>query len=349
MRGPQGASVERIENIEHLEELLSEPTEAAVEALARLEGDLILLGVAGKMGPTLAHMARRASDRAGVRRRILGVARFSDAHIEAWLQNRGVETIRCDLLDADQLDRLPDVPNVIFMTGMKFGSTGQEARTCAMNCWLPAMVCRKYRRSRIVAFSTGNVYGLVPVRGGGSVESDPLNPVGEYAMSCLGRERLVEHFSRTYQTPVSLLRLNYATEMRYGVLVDLAQRVYEGQPVDLAMGHLNAIWQADANAMALATFGRVSVPPFVLNIAGPELLSLRRVAEQFGLLLGRSLTFRGVESADALLNNGQLGHRLFGYPRISARQMIHWIADWIGRGGQTLGKPTHFEVRDGTY
>jgi nucleoside-diphosphate-sugar epimerase len=341
--------VDRIENVERLEDLLSEPTEAAVEALARLDGDLILLGVAGKMGPTLARMARRASDRAGVRRRILGVARFSDPGLEGKLHAWGVETIRCDLLDPEQLNALPEVPNVVCMVGMKFGSTGQEARTWAMNAWLPGMICRKFRRSRLVAFSTGNVYGLTPVAYGGSLESDPLLPEGEYALSCLGRERIYEHFSRTESIPLVLLRLNYAVEMRYGVLVDLAQRVRAGEPIDLSMGHLNAVWQADANAVALASFGLTATPPFVLNIAGPELLSVRRVVTEFGRLFGVPVTLCGTESVDALLNNGQRGHDLFGLPRVGAARLIRWTADWLKRDGATLGKPTHFEVRDGKF
>jgi nucleoside-diphosphate-sugar epimerase len=349
MTAPSRTAVDRIENTEHLEDLLSEPTEAAVAALARLEGDLIVLGVAGKMGPTLARMAHRASEQAGVRRRIIGVARFTDARQESTLQAHGIETIRCDLLDAAQLARLPEVPNVVYMTGMKFGATGQEAQTWAMNCWLPAMVCEKYRQARIVTFSTGNVYGLAPVRLGGSLESDPLNPLGDYAMSCVGRERMFEYFSRTCRIPMAILRLNYATEMRYGVLVDLAQRVQTGGRIDLAMGHLNAIWQADANALALTSFSRVATPPLVLNLAGPELLSVRRIAEQFGQLFGKPPIFQGTEGTDAFLSNGQLGHRLFGYPRVSAGQMIAWIADWVSRGGETLGKPTHFEVRDGKF
>jgi nucleoside-diphosphate-sugar epimerase len=343
------AAAHRIEDVEHLEDLLSEPTEAAVEALARVPGDLVVLGVGGKMGPTLARMARRASDRAGVRRRVVGVARFSDPRLAARLESWGVEAVRCDLLDADQVARLPDVPNVVFMAGMKFGATGQESLTWAMNCWLPAMVCRKYRGSRIVAFSTGNAYGLSPVALGGSLETDPLAPAGEYAMSCVGRERLIEHFSSTDGTPVALLRLNYATEMRYGVLVDIARRVAEDRPVELTMGHLNALWQGDANALALAALAHVASPPLVLNLAGPELLSVRRVAEQFGRLLGRPVKLQGTESADALLSNGQQAHRRFGYPRVSAGQMIAWIADWIGRGGATLDRPTHFEVRDGRF
>jgi nucleoside-diphosphate-sugar epimerase len=341
--------VDRIENTEHLESLLSEPTALAIDTLARLDGDVMLLGVAGKMGPTLARMARQASDWAGVRRRIIGVARFSDARLEGRLQSQGIETIRCDLLDPTQLARLPDAANVIAMAGMKFGSTGQVARTWAMNCLVPAMICQKFRRARIVAFSTGNVYGLTTVAQGGSVETDALHAVGDYSMSCVGRERIYEYYSRTHEIPMVLLRLNYATELRYGVLVDVAQRVWTGQPVDVTMGHFNALWQADANAAALAALGHVSIPPLVVNLAGPELLSVRRVAEQFGTLFRRSATLHGTESADAFLSNAQRGHRLFGLPRVSAEQMILWIADWTARGGETFGKPTHFEVRDGKF
>jgi nucleoside-diphosphate-sugar epimerase len=341
--------MERINNVEHLEDLLSEPTQATVEALGALEGDLIVLGVAGKMGPSLARMALRASEQAGLPRRVIGVARFSETAIAARLRAYGIETIRCDLLDPAQLDALPEVPNVVFMTGMKFGAAGQEGRTWAMNCWLPGMVCRKYRRARIVAFSTGNVYGLTPVALGGSVESDPLHPVGEYAQSCLGRERLFDYFSRMNDIPMSLLRLNYATEMRYGVLVDIAQHVLQGRPVDVTMSHVNALWQADANAMALASFAHVRTPPMVLNLAGPELLSVRRLAEEFAQRFRRPLVVKGVESSDAFLSNAQLAFRMFGSPRVSAGQLMAWIADWLERGGETLGKPTHFEVRHGQY
>jgi len=338
-----------IQNVEQLEDLLSEPTDRAVEILAGLDGDIVLLGVGGKMGPSLARMTKRSADAAGVRRRVYGVSRFSSGDLEQQLRAWGIDTIRCDLLDPKQLERLPDASNVVFMTGMKFGSTGQEALTWAMNAHLPSLVCRKYAGSRIVAFSTGNVYGLSPVVQGGSAESDPLRPVGEYAMSCVGRERMFEHFSRTLGMPMALLRLNYATELRYGVLVDLAHRVLADETIDLAMGNLNALWQADANAMALAAFAHLASPPMVVNLAGPELLSVRRLAEQFGALLGRPVTFRGSEAPGAILSNGQLGHRLFGYPRVGVQQMVEWIADWVQRGGASLGKPTHFEVRDGNY
>ena len=339
---------QNVATVEQLEDLLSEPTPGVLRTLGRLEGDLLILGVNGKMGPTLARMARRASDAAGVRRRIIGVSRLG-GDAEARLRAHGVEPIRCDLLDPAQLAGLPDAPNVIYLVGMKFGTTGQEARTWAVNSFLPGLVSQRYRRSRIVAFSTGNVYGLTPVVRGGSLESDALDPLGDYAMSAVGRERIFEHFSRTLGIPMALLRLNYAVELRYGVLVDIARCVWSGTPIDLSMGNFNAIWQADANAMALQAFDQLVSPPRVLNIAGPELLSVRRLADQFGELFGKSVTFRGTEAPDALLSNGQLGHRLFGYPRVSVQQMVEWIADWVRRGGASLDKPTHFEVRDGNF
>jgi hypothetical protein len=338
-----------IRDSEHLEDLLSEPSAGAIDTLARLPGDLVLLGVGGKMGPTLARMARRASDAAGVRRRVVGVARFSSLGLEDRLRACGVETARCDLLDPAQLDRLPQAANVLVLLGMKFGSTGQEALSWAHNTHLPAVVCARYRGARLVAFSTGNVYGLAPVHLGGSVETDPLRPVGEYAMSCLGRERMYEHFSRTWGMPMALLRLNYACEMRYGVLADVARKVYAGEPIDLTMGHVNAIWQGDANALALCAFGETASPPAVLNLAGPELLSVRRVAEEFGRLLGKPVTFRGAEAADAFLSNGQRAHARYGYPRVPVGRVIAWLADWVRRGGASLDRPTHFEVRDGKF
>lgn len=338
-----------ITDVAQLDDRLSEPTPGVIDVLGKLEGDILFLGVGGKMGPTLARMARRASDAAGVRRRVLGASRFSEPGLETSLQAHGIETLPCDLLDPAQLERLPDAANVVFMTGMKFGSTGQEALTWAMNAYLPGLVCQRFRTSRIVAFSTGNVYGLTPVALGGSLETDPLRPLGDYSMSCVGRERIFEHFSRTLGIPLVLLRLNYATELRYGVLVDLARRVHAGEVIDVTMGHLNALWQGDANAMSLEAFALAQTPPRVLNLAGPELLSVRRLAEQFGALLGRPVTFRGAEAADAYLSNGQLGHQLFGYPRVSVGQMVEWIADWVRRGGASLGKPTHFEVRDGNF
>jgi nucleoside-diphosphate-sugar epimerase len=343
------STIERVRDTEHLEDLLSEPTDGVVDTVRRLDGDVIVLGVGGKMGPSLAHMLRRAADEAGVRKRVIGVSRFSSPDLPKQLQGWGVETISCDLLDPAQLEKLPRVPNVVFMAGMKFGTTGQSARTWAMNVVLPADVARKFRGSKIVAFSTGNVYPMVPLASGGAVETDEPQPVGEYAQSCLGRERVFEHFSRADGTPVALIRLNYATEMRYGVLVDMARRVLAGETIDVTMGNLNCLWQADANAMSIRAFDHVSSPPAVLNVTGPEVVSVRRACEQLAALMGTAAKFTGVESPTAYLNNAQLSHRLFGYPRVPLGQVILWTADWVKRGGQSLGKPTHFEARDGKF
>lgn len=340
---------EQIRDVEQLENLLSEPSQGVIETLGRLDGDIIILGVGGKVGPTLAKMAKRASEAAGVKRRVIGVDIFPSGDQQQRLEAAGIETIKADLLDRQQMDDLPDAANVIFMVGMKFGSTGNESLTWAMNSFLPGTVAQKFRNSRIIAFSTGNVYGLTPVVLGGSVETDAPNPVGEYAISALGRERIFEHFSRTMKIPTAIIRLNYAVEMRYGVLVDIAQQVWAGQPVDVTMGNANVIWQGDAIAMTLRSFDYVSSPPFVVNVAGPEMLSIRRVAEQFGELMGKKAIITGCESPDALLSNGQIGHRLFGYPQVGVQQMMRWIADWVMRGGESLGKPTHFESRDGRF
>ncbi|QDV35369.1 NAD-dependent epimerase/dehydratase family protein [Tautonia plasticadhaerens] len=342
-------SFDSVRDEDHLDSLLSEPTPGVVEAMGRLEGDLVVLGVSGKMGPTLAWMARRASELAGVDRTVYGVARFSDPSREGWLRDRGIEPIRCDLLDPDQIDRLPDAPNVVHMPAFKFGASGDQATAWAVNCFLPGLVCRKYRRSRIVAFSTGNVYPLVPVSGGGSVETDPLRPVGDYGMSCVGRERIMEHFSRTLGIPIAVIRLNYAVEMRYGVLIDIGRKVLAGEPIDVSMGHLNAIWQADANAITLHAFDHASSPPFALNVTGPEVLRVRDVAERFGELLGRPPSITGTEAPDALLSDASLAGRLMGPPRIDADHLIALVADWLRRGGTLLDKPTRFEVRDGQF
>jgi nucleoside-diphosphate-sugar epimerase len=333
----------------HLEELLSEPTDGVVRAMQALDGDIIVLGVAGKMGPTLARMTKRASDAAGVKRRVIGASRFSSPELERRLADWGVETIRCDLLDRDALAALPDAANVVYMAGMKFGSTGQEWRTWAMNVYLPGLVAERYRSSRIAVFSTGNVYGLCSLSRGGSREGDELNPAGEYAMSCLGRERIFEHFSRANGTKMTILRLNYATEMRYGVLVDIAQKVYSGRAVSLSMGYLNTIWQRDASAMSLESLVHAATPPNVLNITGAETLSVRKLAEEFGARFGKTAAFEGGESGDALLNNSNKAFALFGKPPVGIGQMLDWIADWVAKGGATLAKPTHFEERAGRF
>ena len=338
-----------IRDVTQLEEMLSEPGPGVVRALGDLAGDILVLGVGGKMGPTLARMAKRASDQAGVRRRVIGAARFSSASLERQLHSWGIETTRCDLLDAKSLSALPDAENIVFMAGMKFGSTGQEWTTWAINTFLPGAVASRYPSSRIAVFSTGNVYGLSPVAEGGSREEDALNPSGEYAMSCVGRERIFEYFSRNKGTKMSILRLNYASELRYGVLLDIAQRVKSGQAVSLSMGHLNTIWQAEASAMSLQSLAIASSPPDVINITGPELLSVKSIAKQFGEVLGKPVRFEGSESNDALLSNARKSHELFGMPQICAKQMIEWIGDWVKRDGSTFAKPTHFEERTGNF
>jgi nucleoside-diphosphate-sugar epimerase len=337
------------QTVDDLHQALSRPSAEACEALGRLSGDLIVLGGGGKMGPTLAQMALRGSLAAGRERRVIAVSRFGDVRLRSRLESSGVETISADLLDPAAVAELPDAELVVFMAGRKFGASDHPALTWAMNCLVPALVCQRYRHSRIVAFSSGNIYPLVPITSGGSRETDPVGPIGEYAMSVLGRERVFEHCSASQQTPVAILRLNYATELRYGVLVDIARQVSAGEAIDLAMSHVNVIWQGDANAMALAALAQTHVPARVINLAGAEILRVRDVALRFGKLLNRPVEFRGEESAMALLNNGQAGRELLGQPRMPIDQLIEWTAQWIARGGEHLGKPTHFQVRDGKF
>lgn len=334
---------------QQLEDALSEASDADARAMAEMEGDLLILGVAGKMGPSLAKRARRACERARIQKRIIGVARFSDGSAAQALQSAGIETIGADLLEPGALAKLPDAHNVLYMAARKFGSTGNEHLTWAMNTLLPALVADRYATSRIVAFSTGNVYPLVRVSQGGAGEETPVGPVGEYAQSALGRERIFEFFSNRNQTAVMLLRLNYAIDLRYGVLLDIGQRVFERRPVDVTMGHVNVIWQGDANSIALRSFALCQSPPAVLNVTGPEIVPVRWIARRFGERFGVEPVLTGTEAETALLNNAARCHRLFGYPSVTVEQMIEWVADWIGMGGATLAKPTHFETRDGRF
>ena len=338
-----------IQSETELEELLSRPGAADQAALRAIEGDLLILGAGGKMGPSLALRARRAADRAGVSRNIVAVSRFSDRAAENLLRDSGVQTIRADLLDFDNLAALPDAPNVIFMAGRKFGSAGAPHLTWATNAALPARVAERYRNSKIVAFSSGNVYPFVPHAGGGATEETAPAPVGEYAQSVLARERLFEFFSERHGTPVCLLRLNYAIDLRYGVLLDIGSNVFEGRPVNLSMSHVNAIWQGDANSVCLRSFSLCQSPPAILNLTGPELLAVRQIALRFGELLGRPPVFEGRAADTALLNNAGRCHRLFGYPSVTADQLIEWTAHWIRSSGPTWNKPTHFDAREGRF
>jgi len=335
-----------IASVAELEELLSRPTEGDRAAMAALDGDMLILGVGGKMGPTLALRARRAAPPG---KRIIAAARFSEPGLREQLEQAGIDCFKADLLNPAQLAALPDVANVVAMFGRKFGSTEDPTLTWAMNVYAPGMVCERYKASRIVAFSSGNVYGYSHVARGGSVETDETFPVGEYAWTGLGRERIYDYHSRRNNTPTMLLRLNYAIDLRYGVLLDIGTRVFERKPVDLAMGAANVIWQGDANSVALRAFPYTTAPATVLNLTGPETLSVRRIADTVGHHLGIKPEFTGVESTDALLNNAQRCHRLFGYPTVTPDEMLEWTARWIAMGGATLNKPTHFEARDGKF
>ncbi len=332
-----------------LEEALSRPNDADIEFVGGLDGDLMILGAGGKMGPSLARRAQRAVAEAGVRKRVIAAARFSTPRVREELECAGVETIAADLLEPEALAGLPDCRNVIFMAARKFGTTGSEYLTWALNTYLPARVADRFRNSQIVAFSTGNVYPLVPVAHGGARESTATAPVGEYAQSALARERMFEYFSARHSTPVALLRLNYAVEMRYGVLADIGRKVYERRPVDVSMGAVNIIWQGDANSVCLRAFSLCKSPPAVLNLTGPETLSVRSIARRFGERFNVEPVLEGVESATALLSDASECHRIFGYPEVSVGRMIEWAAAWIAAGGTSWSKPTHFEVRDGKF
>jgi nucleoside-diphosphate-sugar epimerase len=339
-----------IGSVAELDEVMSRPTPALVDDLARLEGDILVLGVGGKMGPTLARMAKRAAPE----RRVIGVARFSDPAVRRSLEGHGVECIACDLLEREALQRLPNVGqgvrNLVFMAGHKFGAADNAALTWMMNVGVPMMVADTFRDMRIVSFSTACVYPFVPVDGPGANEQVPAGPpAGDYANSCVGRERMFEYGSRRYGTPGRIVRLSYAIDMRYGVLHDVASAVWSGAPIDLTMGHADVIWQGDANEQSLRLLAHCTTPATPINITGPAHTSVRWLATEFGRRLGREPVFTGTEAATAWLEDTTASQRLFGKPRVGIDTMIDWMADWIRRGQPSLGKPTHFSTRDGKY
>jgi hypothetical protein len=334
-----------IADVAALDELLCRPTHALIDDLKTVDGDIMVLGVAGKMGPTLAGLAKAAAPE----RRVIGVARFSDAGVKDRLHTRGVETISCDLLDEAAVNALPKAPNIIFMAGRKFGAEGDLAMTWAMNAHVPAIVAQAFRQSRIVAFSTGCVYPFVPVDSKGSDEGMAPNPPGEYAQSCVGRERMFEYFSKTFDTPGRLFRLNYAVDMRYGVLYDIASKVWQGKPIDVSLGHVNFIWQGDASSQALRCLAYCETPTSPINVSGHDILAVRDLAGQFGALFGREPVIIGTEEPTAWLTDTSRAVKLFGLPTVDTAQLIAWTADWVARAMPSLGKPTKYEVRDGRY
>lgn len=340
---------DKIHNEDQLEELLSRPKSELVEMFLRVEGDIMFLGISGKIGPSLAKMARRACEKTGIKKRILGVALQIDPEQLKCFGEMGIETIQGDLLDKYFIESLPAFRNIFFLAGMKFGSVDNLPLTWAVNSYLPALVAEHFRDSKIVAFSTGCVYPFVQVSSGGSVETDLPVATGEYAQSCLGRERMFEYGSNKYKTEVILIRLNYSVEMRYGVLIDIAIKVKSKQPVDLTMGYFNVIWQGDMNDFVLRSLEYAQSPSKTLNITGPEILSVRDVALEFGKLFGVIPRFINTEAETALLSNSAEAFKLFGRPNVPVSRIIEWTAGWLNDGGKLLGKPTHFEIRNGTY
>jgi nucleoside-diphosphate-sugar epimerase len=335
----------RFASVDELESFLALPSPALIAEMEAVEGDLVILGVAGKMGPTLARLAKNATPS----RRVIGVARFSDAAVRQRLDAWSVETIACDLLDREAIAALPDAPNLIFAAGHKFGASGNTPLTWAMNTWVPSVVAERYKAARIVAFSTGNVYPLTRIGSPAPTETSPLGPIGDYAQSCLGRERMFEYFSARHRTPGRIFRLNYAIDMRYGVLFDIASKVKKGEPVDVTMGHVNVIWQGDANEQVLRCLAHCTTPATPLNSTGLEALSVRALATGLGERLGVPAKIVGREAETALLSDASGAARLFGPPSVTIGTMLDWVADWVAHDGASLGKPTKFEVRDGTF
>ena len=342
--------IEKFKSVDELEEVLSAPGEELISQFAQLEGDIMFLGVSGKMGISMARMAKKALEASGnTKVKVIGVSRFSQPANQQLLESSGIKTIKGDLLDQNFVSQLPLAPNIYFLAGHKFGTEENESYTWAMNAYLPGLVANHFNDSRIVALSTGCVYPLVPVTSSGSRENGSVDPVGEYAQSCLGRERLFEFGSKAYGTHCILIRLNYAVEMRYGVLVDIASKIIEGKPIDLTMGHANVIWQREANDMILRSIGFTQSPAAKLNIAGPEIFSVREVAEKMGTLMDVESIFTGTEGTTALLSDGSAAYEMLGRPKIGLDKILGWTASWIKNNGMTLGKATHFEVRDGKY
>lgn len=334
---------------EKLNKMLTTPSQALVKELDALDGDILVLGAGGKMGPTLCVLAKNALRAAGVEKRVIAVSRFSDPLVVELLRENDVEMVSADLLKPGVLDTLPDAENIIYMAGKKFGTDGNEYATWAMNTWLPSRVAERYKHSRIVVFSSGNLYPKVCLSGGGATEKTRTEPVGEYCMSCQGRERMFEYAAKTFGTRVAVYRLNYAVDLRYGVLYDMAHNMLEGKPISVTTPSFNCIWQGDASEAALRLLAHASPEVFTLNVTGPETAGVQETAKKLGKLLGKEPTFTGEPADTAYLSNAGKMFSLFGYPTVPLETLIAWQAQWILDGGRALGKPTHFEERKGSY
>lgn len=334
---------------EKLNELLTTPSDKLISDMKKIKGDIMILGAGGKMGPTLAVLAKKAAEKAGVSKKVIAVSRGSDKIATELMERNGVEVIAADLLDKEKLYTLPEVENIIYMAGRKFGTDGNEWQTWAMNSTLPAFVADKFKKSNIVVFSSGNIYPIVSLSQGGCTEKDRVMPNGEYAMSCLARERAFEYAANTFGTKVFIYRLNFAVDLRYGVLFDVADKIMKGEEISLATPCFNFIWQGSANEIALRGLLYADSPACIMNVTGPETVSIKKAAIKLGKYLGKEPIFCGEEGNDAYLNDASLAMETFGYPSVSAETLIRWQAEWLLDGGRTLGKPTHFEERKGSY
>ena len=338
-----------MKSIKELDEYMCRPSSALVDDIKKIDGDIMVLGAGGKMGPTLCKLAANAIKEAGINKRIYAVSRFSNAAHAHDLTNNGIEVIRADLLDEDKMGRLPHIQNIIYMAGRKFGTAEDQSLTWVMNSYLPGRIADKFRHSKIVVFSTGNVYPFVSKDSGGCREDSKTGPVGTYANTCLGRENVFRYFSKRHGTPILMFRLNYAIDLRYGVLLEIAKTVYAGKPLDITTGYFNIIWQGYANEVAIRSLLYCDSPPKILNVTGVETVSARETALKFGKIFGKNVKFSGVEQETALLSNASHCEHLFGKPSVGLDEMIEMTAKWVMNSGETLDKPTHFQEREGKF
>lgn len=334
---------------EKLNQLLTTPSQALIEDVKKIKGDIMVLGAGGKMGPTLCVLAKNAIKAAGIDKEVIAVSRFTDEFATKLLHDEGVKTISCDLLDIDKLNALPEAENVIYMAGRKFGTDGNEWQTWSMNATLPAFVANKFKKSNICVFSSGNIYPIVPLSSGGCTERDKVGPVGEYAQSCLARERAFEYAANKFGTKIFVYRLNFAVDLRYGVLFDVANKILNDEPISLTTPGFNCIWQGSANEIAIRGLLHASSPVCLMNVTGPEFVSIRKAALRMAEKLGKQPIFEGTEGTDAYYNDAGKSFELFGYPSVSMNTLIDWQTEWLLDGGRTLNKPTHFEERKGSY